>query len=113
MSPPTAPGPAAGRHEGPATGVVQVVLPRALEPLAGGRRRLEVPVPEGGTVADVLDALEREHPVLGRRVRDETRSLRRFVNVYLDGDDVRRLAGTACPVADGQELRIIQSVAGG
>ena len=95
------------------SGTVLVVLPRALEPLAGDRRRLTVPLPADARVGGVLDALERQHPVLGRRVRDETGALRRFVNVYLDGTDVRRLEGTASPVSAGQEIQIIQSVAGG
>lgn len=102
-----APGPVAAEP------TVLVVLPRALEPLAGDRRRLSVPVPADGRVAGVLDALERAHPVLGRRIRDETGALRRFVNVYLDGTDVRRLDGTATRVRAGQEVQVIQSVAGG
>ncbi len=93
--------------------MVTVVLPRALTALAGDRRQLTVPVPPGSTVAVVLDGLARDHPLLERRVRDETGALRRFVNVYVEGADVRRLDGTDTPVSPGQEVRIIQSVAGG
>jgi molybdopterin converting factor small subunit len=51
--------------------------------------------------------------VLGRRIRDETGALRRYVNVYVDGEDVRLLGGVSTEVAPGQEIQILQSVAGG
>jgi molybdopterin converting factor small subunit len=91
---------------------VEVLLPGALAPAAGGARRLEVAVP-GGTLADLLDALERQHPLLGRRLRDETGALRRFVNVYVDGEDVRWDGGAAAAVPDGAVVQVLPSVAGG
>jgi molybdopterin converting factor small subunit len=51
--------------------------------------------------------------VLARRLRDETGALRRYVNIYVNGDEVRRLRGLETEVAAGQEVVIIQSVAGG
>jgi len=91
---------------------VQVVLPGVLADLAGGARQLDVE-PAGGTLADVLDALAAEHPLLGRRIRDETGRVRRFVNVYVDGDDVRFEQGLATPVKDGAVVQVLPSVAGG
>ncbi len=91
---------------------VEVVLPGVLADLAGGAKHLEVEV-GGGTVADLLDALSAEHPLLGRRIRDETGQVRRFVNVYVDGDDVRFSGGLATPVADGTVVQVLPSVAGG
>jgi molybdopterin converting factor small subunit len=61
----------------------------------------------------VHDALAVEHPLLGRRIRDETGAVRRFVNVYVDGDDVRFGAGLATPVADGATVHVLPSIAGG
>ncbi|MDQ6937250.1 MAG: MoaD/ThiS family protein [Actinomycetota bacterium] len=90
-----------------------VVLPRLLIDAADGQRRLSIPLPAQATVADVLDAIAVRHPRLERRVRDEAGGLRRFVNLYLDGEEVRRLQGLATPIAPGQEVRILQSVAGG
>jgi molybdopterin converting factor small subunit len=78
-----------------------------------GQRVVEVPIGTGATVADLLDVLAADHPVFDRRLRDETRTLRRYVNVYVDGDDVRQLGGVETPVKPGQEVQIIQSVAGG
>ena len=91
---------------------VQVVLPGVLADLAGGTRRVEVAAP-AGTVGEVLDALAADHPLLGRRIRDETGALRRFVNVYVDGDDVRFGQGLATAVRDGAVVQVLPSVAGG
>ena len=91
---------------------VQVVLPGALAPLAGGARRLDLE-PPGGTLGDVLDRLAADHPLLARRIRDETGAVRRFVNVYVDGDDVRFEGGLATTVRDGAVVQVLPSVAGG
>jgi sulfur-carrier protein len=81
-----------------------------------GRGRFEVALGESAspaTVADVLDALAQQRPALERRLRDETGQVRRFVNLYVDGADVRGSAGVQTPVRDGAELLVIPSVAGG
>ena len=91
---------------------VQVLLPGVLASLAGGEKHLDVE-PAGSTLADLLDALGEEHPMLCRRIRDETGQVRRFVNVYVDGDDVRFVAGLATPVPAGAVVQVLPSVAGG
>jgi molybdopterin converting factor small subunit len=91
---------------------VEVLLPGALADLVGGRRRLLVE-PGPGTVAGLLDALATEHPVLERRIRDEAGALRRFVNVYVDGDDVRFVDGVHTALRDGAVVQVLPSVAGG
>jgi molybdopterin converting factor small subunit len=92
---------------------ISVVLPSILQPLAGGQPVLTASADAPLTVASLLDAVTDGYPVLGRRLRDETGALRRFVNIYVDGDEVRRLHGLDTEVAPGQEVLIIQSVAGG
>lgn len=94
-------------------GEVKLLVPRLLQPLAGGNGELALDVGEGAPLAELLDAVAAQFPVFGRRLRDETGTLRRFVNIYVDGDDVRRLQGLKTRIAAGQELMIIQSVAGG
>lgn len=89
----------------------EVMLPGVLADLAGGAKHLAVD--GGGTLADVLDRLGAAHPLLERRIRDETGAVRRFVNVYVDGDDVRFGEGLATPVADGAVVQVLPSVAGG
>jgi molybdopterin synthase sulfur carrier subunit len=91
---------------------VQVLLPGVLATLAGGVKHLELE-PAGGTLGDLLETLAAEYPLLGRRIRDETGRVRRFVNVYVDGDDVRFAGGLAAKVRDGAEVQVLPSVAGG
>lgn len=92
---------------------VEVVLPGFLADLAGGQRHVRVEVADGGTVAAVLDRLVDGRPVLDRRIRDETGAVRRFVNVYVDGEDVRYAEGVRTPVGDGSVVHVMPSVAGG
>lgn len=86
--------------------------PTTVAPSAGGARRVDVDVP-GGTVEGLPDALAAVHPLLGRRLRDETGALLRFVNVYVDGEDVRWDGGLAAAVPDGAVVQVLPSVAGG
>ena len=91
---------------------VRVLLPGVLADLAGGCRHLEVDVPPG-TLAELLDALGALHPVLARRLRDETGEVRRYVNVYVDGADVRGVQGLLTAVRAGAVVHVLPSVAGG
>ena len=68
---------------------------------------------DGATVQEVLDGLFERYGELRARIADDDGSLRRFVNVYLAGEDIRFLDGLATPVADGAELTILPAVAGG
>lgn len=90
-----------------------MLVPRLLQPLVGDSAELRLDVGEGAPLSELLDAVASEYPIFGRRLRDETGELRRFVNIYLDGDEVRRLSGLDTRVAAGAELLVIQSVAGG
>jgi MoaD family protein len=89
---------------------VTVKIPTQLRAAAGGAAEASV---SGGTVGDVLDALYAEHGELRERIAGEDGELRRFVNVYLAGEDIRFLDGLATPVPDGAELTILPAVAGG
>ncbi|WP_336923154.1 MoaD/ThiS family protein [Aquipuribacter sp. SD81] len=92
-------------------------VPRALATDLGGAREVGLDVVgyagAAPTVRDVLDAAAAAHPALGRRLRDEQGGLRRFVNVYLAGEEVRRLRGLDTPVPTGTDVDVVQSVAGG
>lgn len=88
-----------------------LLVPGVLRPEAGGAARLEVTA--AGTLRAVLDQVGARWPRLERRVRDEAGELRRYVNVYLDGEDVRRLAGQDTPVPAQAEIQILPSIAGG
>ncbi len=89
---------------------VVVKIPTQLRAVAGGEAEAEV---QGATVQEVLDGLFERHGELRERISDEDGSLRRFVNVYIAGEDIRFLDGLKTPVADGSELTILPAVAGG
>jgi sulfur-carrier protein len=89
---------------------VLVKIPTQLRSSAGGNAETEV---DGSTVQEVLDGLLDRYEDLRGRIYDEDGSLRRFVNVYLAGEDIRFLEGLSTPVSDGAELTILPAVAGG
>ena len=68
---------------------------------------------EGGTLTEVLDSLDTSYPGIKGRVLDESGELRRFVNVYVDDDDVRFAEGLQTTIKDGGQVSIIPAVAGG
>lgn len=92
---------------------ITVKLPQTLRGTAGGVTSVRVDTPRETTLAGLLDELAGSHPALERRLRDETRTLRRYVNFYIDGEECRALNGPATPLRDGDEVRVVPSVAGG
>ena len=93
------------------TAAVTILLPGVLRAEAAGQSR--VTVDASGSLRAVLDALAASWPRLDRRLRDERGDLRRYVNIYVDGDDCRRSGGLDTPVPAGAEIQVLPSVAGG
>ncbi len=89
---------------------VVVKIPTQLRAAAGGEAETSV---DGATVQEVLNRLFERHEELRARISDDDGTLRRFVNVYLAGEDIRFLDGLSTPVKDGAELTILPAVAGG
>ena len=89
---------------------VTVRIPTTLRPLSGGASTVEV---DAGALSDVIKALDAAHPGFSERLLDDAGALRRFVNVFVDDDDVRYLDGLDTKVADGITVSIIPAVAGG
>ena len=89
---------------------VTVKLPTQLRSVAGNAAEAQV---EGGTVGEALESLYGQHGELRSRLADDEGALRRFVNVYIGGEDIRFLDGLETPVKDGDELTILPAVAGG
>jgi molybdopterin synthase sulfur carrier subunit len=89
---------------------VVVKIPTQLRAAAGGEAET---VLDGSTVQEVLDGLFERFEELRARISDDDGSLRRFVNVYVSGEDIRFLDGLATPVSDGAEVTILPAVAGG
>jgi molybdopterin converting factor small subunit len=89
---------------------VNVRIPTILRTYTGGRAEVEA---EGATLAEVIGSLEKNHPGIAARVLDDQGQLRRFVNVYVNDDDVRFEGGLATSTPDGAGVSIIPAVAGG
>jgi len=93
---------------------VRIILPGVLRELADGLSELVVPVGgEATLLRTILDAAVVTRPQLGSRIRDETGALRRHVNVFVDGQDVRRSGGLDVLVGPDAVVHILPSVAGG
>ena len=89
---------------------LKVVIPTPLRKFTYGAETVEV---EAATIKEVLDNIESRFPGFRASVCDESGSLRRFINIYLDGEDVRFLENLATPVADGSEVAIVPAISGG
>ncbi|MFB6892649.1 ubiquitin-like small modifier protein 1 [Kitasatospora sp. NPDC056327] len=87
-----------------------VRIPTILRTYTGGVA--EVPA-EGATLGEVIADLEKNHTGIAARILDDTGKLRRFVNVYVNDDDVRFAEGLATEIKDGANVSIIPAVAGG
>ena len=88
-----------------------ILLPGVLRAEATGESHLEVAA--SGTVREVLAEVAKRWPRLAKRICDERGEIRRYVNVYVDGEDCRRSGGLDTPVREGSEIQVIPSVAGG
>jgi sulfur-carrier protein len=88
---------------------VSVKIPTQLRQATEGESEAQV---DGSTVGEVLDALYERYGELRSRIAEDG-GLRRFVNVYVDGEDIRFLDGLDTSVEDGDEITILPAVAGG
>ena len=89
---------------------VSVKLPTVLRPHAGGERQVDA---AGDTVGQVIGDLVGRFPALREQLFESDQALRRFVNLYLNDDDIRYLGGLDAAVKDGDRLTILPAVAGG
>ena len=87
-----------------------VRVPTPLRPLAQGRDIVTV---QGSTVREVLDDLERQYTGFRQRICDESGEVRRFVNVFLNDEDIVHVNGLDSAVSDGDVLSIVPAIAGG
>jgi molybdopterin synthase sulfur carrier subunit len=87
-----------------------VRIPTVLRPQVGGEKQLEL---DGGTVAQLVESLVARFPALRSQLLTESGELNRFVNVYVNGQDVRYLQGLATPVQPRDEVRLLPAMAGG
>jgi molybdopterin synthase sulfur carrier subunit len=89
---------------------VQVRIPTPLRKFTGGAESVTA---AGATVAAVVQDIEARHPGLKERICDDAGKVRRFVNVYVNGEDIRFLSSLETPVKEGDEISIVPAIAGG
>jgi sulfur-carrier protein len=89
---------------------VKVLIPTPLQKLTNDQATVEC---EGGTIAELLNSLEASCPGIKGRLCDESGELRRFVNFYVNSEDIRFMNGINTALSDGDEVSIIPAIAGG
>ncbi|MDQ7010278.1 MAG: ubiquitin-like small modifier protein 1 [Mariprofundaceae bacterium] len=89
---------------------VTVRIPTPLRKLTDGADEVSA---EGANIGELIDHLEAAHPGLKERLCDEGGEIRRFVNIYVNDEDVRFLDGKATALKDGDEVSIVPAIAGG
>jgi sulfur-carrier protein len=89
---------------------VLVRIPAPLRAITAGEAEVRL---DGESVASVLGQLEGRFPEIRRRLRDDAGEIRRFVNLYVNGEDIRFLSGLETSLKSGDEMSIIPAVAGG
>jgi molybdopterin synthase sulfur carrier subunit len=90
---------------------VTVRIPTPLRKLTGERE--VVTAAAGGSLLEIIGRLDQDYPGLKERLCEESGEMRRFVNVYVNGEDVRFLSGLETPIKEGDEISIVPAVAGG
>lgn len=89
---------------------LKVLIPTPLRKLTGDVDSVEV---EANSVGDIIEQLDRRYPGFRSRMCDDNGELRRFINIYVDGEDVRFLNNLSTEVCDGVEISIVPAIAGG
>lgn len=89
---------------------VHVRIPTPLRRFTGGAEEVGA---SGGTVAVLVNDLERRHPGIRERICDDEGKVRRFVNIFVNGDDIRFLDNLDTALKDGDEVSIVPAIAGG
>lgn len=90
--------------------LIKVRIPTPLRKLTEGKGEVES---DGKTVGELLDNLEGSYPGIKERLCDESGNLRRFVNVYVNEEDIRFIHGKDTSLSDGDEVSIVPAIAGG
>ena len=89
---------------------VTVRIPTPLRKFTGGSASVEA---NGATVGAIVQDLENQHAGIQERICDDAGKVRRFVNVFVNGDDIRFLSSLDTPVKEGDEISIVPAIAGG
>jgi len=89
---------------------VKVLVPTPLQKFTDNKATIEC---DGGNIDELIEALENNCPGIKARICDESGKPRRFLNLYVNSEDIRFLQGTDTTLSDGDEVSIVPAVAGG
>lgn len=89
---------------------IRVRIPTPLRKLTGEKGEIEA---KGGDISELIEDIEKRHPGLKERIYDETGEIRRFINIYVNEEDIRFINGKKTTLKDGDEVSIIPAIAGG
>jgi sulfur-carrier protein len=90
--------------------MIKVRIPTPLRPLTKGQGEVDA---QAQSIAEMIDTLNASHPGIKDRLCDDTGELRRFVNIYVNDEDIRFLKGKETSLKDGDEVSIVPAIAGG
>ena len=90
--------------------MIKVRIPTPLRPMTGGKGEVDG---AGSNIGELVEHLNTNHPGLKDRICDEKGEIRRFINIYLNEEDIRFLTGKDTPLKDGDEVSIVPAIAGG
>ncbi len=90
--------------------MTKVLIPQPLRKHTDNKSTLDL---KGESVDEILKELEINYPALKERLRDDEGNLRRFINIFVNGDDIRLKKGENTPVEDNDEVSILPAIAGG
>jgi len=89
---------------------IKVRIPTPLRPLTAGQSVVEI---AGKDIGELIDRLDKQYPGIKNRLCDEANEIRRFVNIYVNEEDIRFKQGQATALKEGDEVSIIPAIAGG
>ncbi len=92
---------------------IKIIIPSPLRNLSNGERSVNIELDENSTILDSINKLDDIYSGISAKIIDENNSLHNFVNIFMDGEDVRYMQGVDTKLIQGSEISIVPAVAGG
>lgn len=92
---------------------IKIIIPSPLRNLSNGERSVNIELDENSTILDSINKLNDIYSGISAKIIDENNSLHNFVNIFMDGEDVRYMQGVDTKLISGSEISIVPAVAGG
>ena len=92
---------------------IKIIIPSPLRNLSNGERSVNIELDENSTIIDSINKLNDIYSGISAKIIDENNSLHNFVNIFMDGEDVRYMHGVDTKLIPGSEISIVPAVAGG